>query len=543
MLHLSTRAFPSPFIVCLAALTLAVLTMSSAARAQQTPRANPSAAPRSGVATPAVNQQAASGGAVTERFLSQTTARLQSADTVNNVYHYVVAFPTKTTSNFTITLQPNQSYRPSAKDLKRHSAGVNLYGVTFNKNAANHSATVKFFIPYSSLPPDVVRRLRALPSKASTRDAPKASPQLVSYQYRPVGYQGGGQQSAPVSGGAEELGVLTTLFNQMVESGAVDPQVADWIAEAFPENPEAGENAIEAYSALKDINEALTLNQEDSEILAEVMALENCARNMPNGLPNMPEFQAEIDQLGSEAREDVEMQFLALMAKVTGGLLPAPQSTGMGILQGGPIDAVANGFAAIAKQELEADLKTLRSEVPSCVADSWWGDFEMTNTIFGEKGVVVSTTSESGTMNFTVTAGAIKGTVDGMFKTRYFFGWCIAEDAFTGQLSGRTAMQSPEVPSAFQPDPSENMAIAEATLSPSHISVSGIISPGTPAAQPCPQAQGPLKGFAIKMSLIDGKPYSKCFLVTPLGTASCGNKLVEVRSKTENTVTVHKALP
>jgi hypothetical protein len=91
MLRLPIRAFPSPFVVCLAALA-----MSSAARAQQAPSAAPGATPGSAVATPAASQQAASGGSVAERFLSQTTARLQSADTVNNIYHYVVTFPTKT---------------------------------------------------------------------------------------------------------------------------------------------------------------------------------------------------------------------------------------------------------------------------------------------------------------------------------------------------------------------------------------------------------------------------------------------------------------
>jgi hypothetical protein len=416
-------------------------------------------------------------------------------------------------------------YRPSAKDLKRHNAGIKLYGVTFNNNAASHSATLKFFVPYSSLPPDVVKRLRALPPTAASANPARATFKLVSYQYFPVGYLSEGQDGAPASSGGGEQGLWTTFVNESLEAGA-EPGAANAF---FPNDPEAGENFVEAFSALKDTNEALTLNQEDSEIMAELIALENCAQNQSQGPLNSQQIQSKVDDFGSDAREDVGMQFLALLAKVLSGLLPAPENAVMDILEDAFFATVAQGFSAYAAQQLQDDLKSLRSLLPQCVANSWQGDFEMTSA----HPPIGMTSSWSGTMLFTVIAGEIKGTVFGVFKLSTdmhdFRLNCNSETAYTGQLSGKTAMQPPDY-----------MASTFVTPSPTQVPGNGTMFAGTREAHPC-GGSGKLNSFPIPMKLIDGKPYTLDVCTTQSNPdASCDNPPAPLIKIFKYTVTVHK---
>ena len=469
MLHLSKRAFLSSLIFC-----LTVLTLSSAARAQQAPSATSSAMPRAGVATPSVDQRRALRAAAKERFLSQTTARLQSADTVNNVYHYVVTFPTKTktTANLTITLQLNQSYRPTAKDLRRSGSGIELYGGSSSSNAASRSTTVRFFVPYRSLPPDVVKRLHASLPTAPASDATGAITPWMSYRYFSVAYQGDGQEGAPASGATELRGFWGSFLVELLQQ-ETEPAVAQSLQNGVSEIPEAGETFTGGFFSGIDLIEAGMLGEEDDALLAQIMAYVDCVDNpSPQGLQN-PTGPDQGDQYGSDAKEAVALQFALLMAKVAVPLATTEVSAGLGVLGGSFFAGAAAKASEYLAQDLQETLQNLQSLAPKCQPTLWEGVYKMSGTGASATGL---TYTNQGTLQFSVAGGKIKGTMNGTYKNYAQMLNCSGETSFTGLLTGYTRMQAPYYDATVvgKAPPSTNW------------SITGTMFPGTPSARPCP---------------------------------------------------------
>jgi hypothetical protein len=435
MLHLSKRAFLSSFICC-----LTVLTLSGAGRAQQAPSATSSSTP--GSATPTVKQRSAGGASVADRFLSQTTARLQSADTANNVYHYVLTFPSKTTANFTITLQLNQLYRPTAKDLRRRGGGIELYGVSASSDAASRSTTVRVFLPYRSLPPDAVKRLHASLPTAPTSDATRAITQLMSYRYFSVAYQGYGQAGAPASGVTELQGFWASFVVELLK-GMADPAVEESIQNGLEEIQGAGKAFTAYVSSLIGVLEAGMLNAEDTALLAKIMAIVDCAGNpLSQGLQNAPAPNPydQPDQLGSDAKAAVALQFGLLMAKVAVDLAGTETAPGLGVLGGALVAGAADKASEMLAQDLQDTLHKLQLSAPSCQPTLWWGDYEIVGTPLQATGW--SFTNE-GNLQFSVTDGRIKGVVEGHLKGHTGVLNCTVYQTYTGQLTGYSTMQAP----------------------------------------------------------------------------------------------------
>ena len=103
-------------------------------------------------------------------------------------YTYSLAFPTKSTGTIVVTVDLNQTYVPNTQDLKSSAAGPTIYGLAFSSSSspAKNSASLKFFLPYSSLPANVVKQKQAL----TTSPAPSGGyPYFVAARYVTGGEQ------------------------------------------------------------------------------------------------------------------------------------------------------------------------------------------------------------------------------------------------------------------------------------------------------------------------------------------------------------------
>lgn len=410
---------PYVLVIVLWALTQA---LPRAASAQQTPTA-PSqqpTPPSSAQSVPPASSQATTTSSLADSFFAQTkaTSLNQNASGSTLTYHYSLAFPTNATADLLVTLQVNQSYTPTAEDLNASATGPNVYGLTFSNtpssNGSANSATLNFFVPYSSLSPDVVKQLQALANGSAGAGQARTGSRLLN-----VGYLYGGATTGQPAGPQDS--------NSQGEQGVSVSEAAKWFnsaltdVEAFMEGL-LGENPLEGIDEIVslplDINEALTLNADDTALLGLMNEYQYCAHNSsvlyPQGVtPQLADPQVNAnaaDQILADTRDHIGAQFVIKMADVA---VDNPVVKGIFSIVG-----LTETASDMAKEDLNNDLQRMQQLLPYC-RGMWYGSYQTTFTS-GDL-----TVTDSGVLRFSVLGnpgcGILNGSVTGHYKYSFTF--------------------------------------------------------------------------------------------------------------------------
>lgn len=373
----------------------------------------------------------------TNQFLSQTKIALVNQTAVGDTYSYKysLAFPTKTTGTFVITVQLNQRYVPTAQDLKSSNPTFRIYGLAFTSSMKppQNSASLKFFVPYSSLPPEVVKKLQAL---ARPSALPSVRPQIVA-----VRYSIGGQDN---QGGSEPAGLegAWLAFEQTIAQAGAE-QAEEQLNELLGAEGEGTGGALSelAFSGM-DMNEILSLNAEDADLLAQEIAYLDCANDpavfSPLKSPDNEQNQNQAQSIYIGTEVDVGAQFVNAMASKITGLIDSSEAPLLLLNKA----SAAGGFNVIGQkfvQLLNADLQGIQQLYPMCKG-SWYGSYQIVTTTTVPQ-IYTDTFFEKGRFHFATQLGTnLKGIISGDGKFSRVGGPITGTGGFsyTGTIYGQT---------------------------------------------------------------------------------------------------------
>jgi hypothetical protein len=450
--------FPRHFHVRLWSFFACIIALPSLARAQTqylVPIVGPDASLWSTLPIPsyfALGAQAAtppstSAQSLQERFLAGTTMQPETQEAAKNVFRYSVAFPANATAELTITLQPNQFYKPTPQESKASGSGSNLYALKAMTSSNGNSVTVTYFVPYSSLSPGLVQQLRAMVTGPTAFRHPTDAPHLLLAAFRSRQSEGPPQMGGQESGS----GTLAPLPNYQESNGQGDEgltfsevlsfadtavqAILDWVQQNGGENP-ALENLGEGLTDSSAVVEAIALNDATVSLITQVDAWQYCADNpaaqnpgsaLPGATPGL--YQSQADQTVASIKSDVAMEFVSVMDKLIATSTEVP---GLNALLGAlnPFEAIQNKLQASA----EDSFASLRHSLASYCAGTWYGTFVIKGTMGG-----VFTSSDTGTIHFSVNRGTAKGTISGNFNlvdALPGISGCTGQVSYQGVLNG-----------------------------------------------------------------------------------------------------------
>ncbi len=398
----------------------------------------PAAAP----ATPTVQS-------LRDKFLAQTKVTLEDQGAEKNVFRFSFLFPTKATAELTITIQPNQFYTPTAQELKAGGKGERVYGMKTTRAANGSSYTASFFVPYSSLSPDLVQKIRGLAAgTAPTGDLTDAPHLLLAGYSRAVrDVTGSGIQETGGAPGSNGLGE---------EEGASATANFVWGAQTVGEsyddiekwsNAAGGESeAAEAFGATgplltgtANFIEAWMLGDADDILLADIAAWKYCAHNMdsldvnpPSG-PNqlspseLDKLQTQVDQLADLAPYYVSDQFVwSMLSEANSYTWP---------FSGFFEEPIAEKKQA-ASDELASLISDLRNHLQPYCKSVWYGNFHITER-YALGGQTYDTT---GNLYFSVNVPFLKGKIENAHVTHSLLvpraQQCFGQGTYSAILSG-----------------------------------------------------------------------------------------------------------
>jgi hypothetical protein len=449
----------------------------------------------------AATPQSTSTQSLQERFLAGTTMQPEAQGSAKNVFRYSVSFPANATAELTITLQPNQFYKPTPQESKASGSGASLYALKATTNSNGNSVTLTYFVPYSSLSPDVVQQLRAMATGPAAFRRSTDTPRLVPAAFRSR------QSAGPPQMGPQEpgSGTLGSASNGQASNGEGDEGLtfsevlsfADTAVQAilaWEEQNGGQEPALEAGGeGLTDASavvEAAALNIETVSLITQVDAWQYCADNpavqnpgaaLPGATPGL--YQSQADQTVASIKSDVAMEFVSVMDKLIATSTEVP---GLNALLG-----ALNPFAAIQnklQESAEDSFASLRHSLASYCSGTWYGTFQVAGT-------AVFTYSDTGTIQFSVSRGQAKGEISGNYNYSEVIPGlvnCTGQVSYQGALHGDVfALQN----------------YSATTLKSDSVSPSTFTPQGMYAEKPCSAVYPPLKTptqVLVNIALIDG---------------------------------------
>jgi hypothetical protein len=448
---------------------------------------------------------------VAELFLARTKVQREAQGAAKNTFRYSFLFPTKATAEMIITLKPNQYYAPTPQESKATGAGAKVHGLKTRNDTKTNSYTISYFVPYSSLPPDVVQQLRGMATGPAALDRLTEAPHLRLAAYFPgAGIEAadeGGQESLPVpltgkeSSGQGEEGVTVDVALDWLKAALEDLEA--FLKGAGLEIP--GPEPSVPISSVINFTEALALSETDRDLLAQILAYQYCADNLsnlgvnPSALPQG--VQAIADTTAGYASGDVGAQFVALLVKEAASLV------GWVPLLGPTVEKQLNQLQQSWAENVQQDLNNLRALLPYCTG-MWYGNFRITGSgpgmlpnAAGQSGPAGPTTfSDFGSLHFSVTNGQAKGKIDGNYKLNFAFPDmynCTDESSYSGALVGDVQKGG--------------LNIVEAKLTSYPYTSTGSLPSCTgpfceiPGAQ-CSRMAIPIPSWEFKISLAGGQP-------------------------------------
>lgn len=460
-----------------------------------------------------------------QKLLAQMKVQQEPQGTNKNSWSYSILLSPNVTAELTVTIQPNQQYTPTPQEAAETGAGPRVFGLKATNDVTTNTSTLSYFVPYSSLTPDVVQQLQARAPGSASLDRPTGAPyvRLIAYTARRV-------QAASTSAGQEQAPTPLGNENQQGEEGVSITAVLQW-AKAALEDLESlaeqlGLNAEESnlaeylgtagasVSSLINAIEALGLNQADTMLLNQIMAYLYCIDNSSNmGLPPSAVDQ-NAQQMAAvyvaDARIAIEAQFDGL------GIQQASPLTGIPLVPivGPKFEEQLGQELQDADAELLAALAAIRGLVPQCQG-MWYGTFNTTVT----QAPIGLTVASSGILHFIdhyvpsptgsvpspeytgIIAGQVTATTNTSFES------CTGSSSFQATISGN-----------------QNGKPGYSGLPP-HISF--LYGPTTPATFPiqCTSAEtGPSTGttsaapnWPLEINLDDTQPSSYALPYIPTG--------------------------
>ena len=384
-----------------------------------------------------------------DKFLAQTTVTLEDQGAEKNIFRFSFLFPTKATAELTITIQPNQLYTPTAQELKAGGKGERVYGMKTTSAANGSSYTVSFFVPYSSLSPDLVQKIRGLAAGAApTGDRTDAPHLLLAGYSRAVrNVTGSGIQEtggAPGSNGlGEEEGASATanfVWGAQTVGESYD-DMANWLKAAGGET-EAAEVLGVLGTSLTGIGnaiEAWELGEADDILLAEIAAWKYCAHNMDSLKVNPPSgpdqlspseldnLQTQVDQLADLAPSDVRDQFVwSMLSEANSKTWPFS-----GLFEE-PIAAKKQA----ASDELASLLSDIRSHLQPYCKSVWYGNFQITETLTSSH----QTYDTTGNLYFSINYVYLNGKIENAHVTHSLLDptaqKCLGQGTYSAILAG-----------------------------------------------------------------------------------------------------------
>jgi hypothetical protein len=326
------------------------------------------------------------------QFIAKTKARFLGSTANNGAfsYRYQLSFPTNTVSNLTITVQINQRYVFTKSD----KPGSQIYGLTYTDNAATRTSTVRYFIPYSSLPPSEVQQLRSLGSTADNPlDLQHPSLLQVTYSRNIVADAGG--EGANGEPGQNGLGAWITIIASWANKGLEDFET--FLQVNGDEAPALLETTSLMLQGGLAAQEAYSITTTDAALLQQIAGYRECAHQLAAQDSNYQEAANLADYAYSKAYDLETTQFLFLL----GNFFAKPVETVENVFS---INPVKGGEASI-----EQLLQQLQQALPQC-RGRWYGTYRIRATMTG----VGFSYEDVGHVLFSVNGGVITGTVDGV---------------------------------------------------------------------------------------------------------------------------------
>lgn len=537
-------------VVCPLALAAILTSMSMAQQPQAAGQAKgPQIAPAgTGLAEP---KAATSTSPLANPFLAQTKIQLLNQTTTGNdhSYHFSLIFPTNTTGDLVVTVKLNQFYGPTPKDLQTAGGQPKIYNLTVTQatdssDPSKRSATLNYFVPYSSFPPDAVRQLHSLSTSASSsRVSLLANVRYVSSD----GMDNQEGEGAGTNSQGEEGADVSEVL-EWIEKGlnALD----SWLESNGQESP-VPEPLGAALSAGLGINAALNLSEVDADLLAQALAYGDCAHNQSLfGNPNLQNFdgaqtQNFADSTIAEIQSSLLGPFLAQLG-LTGSSLAGPEAP---LILAYPASWMSN----LSDQQVQEFLQQLRTALPNCVG-TWYGTYQITTTLpipSAQNPAENTTTSDMGVIHFAGEIGNnVKGTISGSGSYKYVSSVGLARTggfSYKGTIYGTVQQGLRDANQPASAASGNGIAVMDTgPVSPDSFTVTDQYPPNfrvlfpDPSLSP-PTSQTPTPTYhSVRINLIDGQTTSDDYL--PLGhdpTARYG-PYASLIPTGHYTITIHK---
>ncbi len=488
-----------------------------------------------GIQSIATNAQTPSATSLSQQLLAKTKVQQESQGTATNTHRYSFLFPTKDTAEIALTMQPNQFYKPTPQESKASGAGARIYGLKTTKDSKTNSYTINFFVPYSSLPPNVVQQLRAMGQSPAVLRASTHAPRLLPAAYRSGAGLEPGQMGAQESGsgtlgppplgpepsGEGEEGVS---FSQVLSFADTSIQaLLAWMDQQGIQDP-ALENLGEGVSDASAVFEAAALNDTAASMITELNAWTYCADNpsvqnpvpLAGGTPGL--YQSRADQTALSIKTNVAVQFLGIMDKLLISSQVGPEAN--------VLLSLVDPFAVMTKklEELDAEeLATLKHMLSTYCSGTWYGSFQVSGTE-----PMGTTYSDTGTIHFSVSNGQASGTIEGSYDFAQVYPNienCTGQVSYQGTLKGGvTALQNFDATTLFTK-----------TVSPSTFTLQGTYMDKT-CDEAYPAVPVPHRTL-VNVILVDGQP---SVWDSSAGPGAYPAQLTQAGAHGHQTVTVHK---
>ena len=223
----------------------------------------------------------------------------------NTSLHYVLTFPDNLTSDETITIKPNQRYRPTPAELQKPSrSGIRMFSPTLTVNRPKEALfTLHYFALQSSLPTEVQQWIQKISATSPLSGTHSLSPLVPSVWAQ----EGGGNGEGGGLGEAVATEVIQTSDVQMLENFKL-------------------KDMGKLLEALATVVEMIKSYDKMKGWMDEMKELEDCAKDPTNPLAvkasKNPEYQKEVLDPLDSASLDVQSAAFPILSNLTASALP-----------------------------------------------------------------------------------------------------------------------------------------------------------------------------------------------------------------------------
>lgn len=253
---------------------------------------------------PSTNQPSSMVTSVPSSAGTNSAPELTSSSSTDTGFEGTIKLPTQPPISIHLSMKftPYTRYSLTQADLNLlHATGIPVFNFQVNRQFIGNQFTsqMKFFIPYDSLPLDVVAKLRSLSPQPSSTGLPYQNLKLISSNPSIITAQNNGMftniaEEAPAGGGESSGGESTPikLFNYyndrvresfegvagVIVQNSEDPELG--LQQYFGlKVPEGGVNLNDYLQKLGDVLDALGLVKEAFEIHEAANDIKDCLEN------------------------------------------------------------------------------------------------------------------------------------------------------------------------------------------------------------------------------------------------------------------------